>query len=80
MSTVEEVVSAVKSSGMNFSVDVVRLMTAADGDNDGDTGYAALAAAEKEKEKEEKEKEKEKFALCESIGHRPLRGRCPKGR
>ena len=49
MSTVEEVVSAVKSSGMNFSVDVVRLMTAADGDNDGDTGYAALAAAEKEK-------------------------------
>ena len=31
-----------------------------------------------EKEKEEKEKE-EKFALCESTGHRPLRGRCPKG-
>ena len=30
-----------------------------------------------EKEKEEKEKE-EKFALCESIGHQPLRGRCPK--
>ena len=29
-------------------------------------------------EKEEKEKEEEKFALCESIGHRPLRGRCPK--
>ena len=24
------------------------------------------------------EKEEEKFALCESIGHRPLRGRCPK--
>ena len=27
--------------------------------------------------KKEKEKE-EKFPLCESIGHRPLRGRCPK--
>ena len=27
----------------------------------------------------EKEKEKEEnFLLCESIGHRPLRGRCPK--
>ena len=23
-------------------------------------------------------KEKEKIPLCESIGHRPLRGRCPK--
>ena len=35
----------------------------------------------KEKEKEEKEEEKKKkeeFLLCESIGHRPLRGRCPK--
>ena len=29
-------------------------------------------------EKEKKEKEKEKFLLCESVGHRPLRGRCPK--
>ena len=29
-------------------------------------------------EKKEEEEE-EKFALCESIGHRPLRGRCPKG-
>ena len=28
--------------------------------------------------KKEKEKEKEKIPLCESIGHRPLRGRCPK--
>ena len=27
---------------------------------------------------EEAEKEKEKIPLCESIGHRPLRGRCPK--
>ena len=32
-------------------------------------------------EKEEKEeKEEEKIPhMCESIGHRPLRGRCPKG-
>ena len=30
-------------------------------------------------EEREKEKKKEKFLLCESIGHRPLRGRCPKG-
>ena len=29
-----------------------------------------------EEEKEEVE-EKEKIPLCESIGHRPLRGRCP---
>ena len=29
-----------------------------------------------EKEEEEEE-EKEKIPLCESIGHRPLRGRCP---
>ena len=29
--------------------------------------------------KEEKEKEEEKIPhMCESIGHRPLRGRCPK--
>ena len=26
---------------------------------------------------EEKEEEKEKIPLCESIGHRPLWGRCP---
>ena len=31
-----------------------------------------------EKKEEEKKKE-ENFLLCESIGHRPLRGRCPKG-
>ena len=30
-----------------------------------------------EEEKKEKEKE-EKIPMCESIGHRPLRGRCPK--
>ena len=28
-------------------------------------------------EKKKEEKEEEKFLLCESIGHRPLRGRCP---
>ena len=33
-----------------------------------------------EKEEEEKEKEEEKIPLCESIGHRPLRGRCPKSK
>ena len=31
-------------------------------------------------EEEEEEEEKEKIPLCESIGHRPLWGRCPKGR
>ena len=32
-----------------------------------------------EKEKKEKEKEEEKIPhKCENIGHRPLRGRCPK--
>ena len=30
------------------------------------------------KKKKEEEEEKEKIPLCESIGHRPLRGRCPK--
>ena len=28
-------------------------------------------------EKEKKKEEKEKIPLCESIGHRPLWGRCP---
>ena len=33
-----------------------------------------------EKEEEEEKKEEEKIPhMCESIGHRPLRGRCPKG-
>ena len=33
----------------------------------------------KEKKKEKKEKKEEKIPhMCESIGHRPLRGRCPK--
>ena len=34
-------------------------------------------AEEKEKEKKEKEKEEKIPHMCESIGHRPLRGRCP---
>ena len=33
---------------------------------------------EKEEEEEEEEEKKEKIPhMCESIGHRPLRGRCP---
>ena len=32
---------------------------------------------EEEDEEEEEEEEEEKIPLCESIGHRPLRGRCP---
>ena len=32
------------------------------------------------KEEKEKKKKEEKIPhMCESIGHRPLRGRCPKG-
>ena len=31
-----------------------------------------------EEEEEEEEKEEEKIPLFESIGHRPLWGRCPK--
>ena len=35
----------------------------------------------KKEEKEEEEKKKEKIPhMCESIGHRPLRGRCPKSK
>ena len=32
---------------------------------------------EKEKEKEKEEKKEKIPHMCESIGHRPLRGRCP---
>ena len=32
---------------------------------------------EEEKEKKEKEKKEKIPHMCESIGHRPLRGRCP---
>ena len=33
----------------------------------------------KEEEKKEEKEKKEKIPhMCESIGHRPLRGRCPK--
>ena len=38
--------------------------------------WASRGGTEKEK-KEEKEKVSH---MCESIGHRPLRGRCPKSR
>ena len=41
-----------------------------------DLGLEGGGTEKKGKEKEE-EKE-EKFLLCESIGHRPLQGRCPK--
>ena len=34
---------------------------------------------EKEKKKEEEEEEEKISYMCESIGHWPLRGRCPKG-
>ena len=37
-------------------------------------GASTGGRTEKKKEKERKEK----FPLCESVGHRPLRGRCPK--
>ena len=33
---------------------------------------------EKEKKKKKKEEEEKISHMCESIGHRPLRGRCPK--
>ena len=37
-----------------------------------------LKAGGRTEKEEKKEKEEEKFPLCESIGHRPLWGRCPK--
>ena len=42
-----------------------------------DLAHKAESGGGTEKE-EKKEKEEEKFPLCESIGHRPLWGRCPK--
>ena len=42
-------------------------------------GRAGAEEEKEEEEEEEKEKEEEKIPhMCESIGHRPLRGRCPK--
>ena len=35
---------------------------------------------EKKKKKEKKEEKEKVSHMCESIGHRPLRGRCPKSR
>ena len=40
VSTVEDVVKAVKGGGPHFFVDVLRLMDAADGDEEGDGDYA----------------------------------------
>ena len=40
-------------------------------------GPGGWGAGTKKEEKEEEKEEKEKIPLCESIGHRPLRGRCP---
>ena len=40
-------------------------------------GEVGRGTKKEEEEKEEKEEEKIPH-LCESIGHRPLRGRCPK--
>ena len=42
-------------------------------------GLVAGGRGGAEEKKEEEEKKKEKIPhMCESIGHRPLRGRCPK--
>ena len=41
-------------------------------------GLEGGGTKEKKEEEKEEEEEEEKFPLCESIGHRPLRGRCPK--
>ena len=49
----------------------------------GGWGGAEKKKEKKEKQKKKKEKEKEEKKekiphMCESIGHRPLQGRCPK--
>ena len=51
-----------------------------DWDLDLETGIRASRLGFEGGTKEEKEKEKEEKIphMCESIGHRPLRGRCPK--
>ena len=41
-------------------------------------GFGLEGGTEKEKKKKEKKKEEKIPHMCESIGHRPLRGRCPK--
>ena len=40
-------------------------------------GRGGAEEEKKEEEKEEKEEEEKIPHMCESIGHRPLRGRCP---
>ena len=42
-------------------------------------GILDLRGMEKKKEKEKEEKKEKIPHMCESIGHRSLRGRCPKG-
>ena len=44
----------------------------------GPGGWGKGGGTEKKEKKEEKEEEKIPH-MCESIGHRPLWGRCPKG-
>ena len=45
----------------------------------GPRDWDLRGGTKKEKEKEEEEEEEEKIPhMCESIGHRPLLGRCPK--
>ena len=42
-------------------------------------GFEGGGTEKKKKKEKEKKEEKEKVShMCESIGHRPLRGRCPK--
>ena len=42
-------------------------------------GFEGGGTEKKEKKEEEEKEKKEKIShMCESIGHRPLRGRCPK--
>ena len=43
-----------------------------------EVGGIGGAAEEEEEEEEEEEKEEKIPHMGESIGHRPLRGRCPK--
>ena len=42
-------------------------------------GLEAWGRGGTKKKKEKKEKEEKIPHMCESIGHRPLRGHCPKG-
>ena len=50
------------------------------GEEEGETQEKKTKKKEKKKKKKEKEEEEKIPHMCESIGHRPLRGRCPKRR